>query len=74
LFDPTAPEAKYTHWKQTVFYLDEAILADKGSMIRGFFECRPNTNNKRDLDFQIQIDYKGTNDERKEEIFQYKMR
>merc|ERR1711992_428323 len=55
----TAPEAPYTHWKQTVFYLDEYITAKKGEEIFGMFKMTPNTRNKRDLDFEIDIDFKG---------------
>ena len=55
----TAPEAPYTHWKQTVFYLDEYITAKKGEEIFGMFKMKPNTRNKRDLDFEIDIDFRG---------------
>merc|ERR1712212_1092453 len=41
----TAPEAPYTHWKQTVFYLDEYITAKKGEEIFGVFQMKPNTRN-----------------------------
>lgn len=55
----TAPEAPYTHWKQTVFYLDEYITAKKGEELFGMFKMTPNTRNKRDLDFEIEVDFKG---------------
>merc|ERR1712045_764197 len=55
----TAPEAPYTHWKQTVFYFDEAITARKGEEIYGVFRMKPNTRNKRDMDFEIDIDFRG---------------
>jgi len=55
----TAPEAPYTHWKQTVFYLDEYITAKKGEEIFGMFRMKPNTRNKRDLDFEIDVDFRG---------------
>ena len=55
----TAPEAPYTHWKQTVFYLDEYITAKKGEEIYGMFRMKPNSRNKRDLDFEIDVDFKG---------------
>jgi type I protein arginine methyltransferase len=29
----TGPHAKYTHWKQTVFYLEDVICADEGEVI-----------------------------------------
>merc|ERR1719362_383332 len=55
----TAPEAPYTHWKQTVFYFDEYITAKKGEEIFGMFKMKPNTRNKRDLDFEIDLDFRG---------------
>jgi len=55
----TAPEAPYTHWKQTVFYMEEAITARKGEEIYGVFRMKPNNRNKRDMDFEIDIDFRG---------------
>jgi cyclopropane fatty-acyl-phospholipid synthase-like methyltransferase len=55
----TGPGAKYTHWKQTVFYFDGSITAKSGETITGSLECRPNAKNRRDLDFVIGIDFKG---------------
>jgi protein arginine N-methyltransferase 1 len=39
----TGPHAKYTHWKQTVFYLEDTLMASTGEMInvsRGFAVAR----------------------------------
>merc|ERR1712002_115649 len=55
----TAPEAPYTHWKQTVFYLDEYITAKKGEEVTGVFQMKPNTRNVRDLDFEISVNFQG---------------
>ncbi|XP_065843583.1 protein arginine N-methyltransferase 1-like [Oscarella lobularis] len=55
----TAPEARYTHWKQTVFYLDEYLTAKKGEAVRGLFSMKPNSRNKRDLDFEIEYEFHG---------------
>lgn len=55
----TAPEAPYTHWKQTVFYFEEYMTVKKGEEIYGTFEMRPNPRNNRDLDFVIALDFKG---------------
>lgn len=55
----TAPEAPYTHWKQTVFYLNEYITVKKDEEITGTFAMKPNQRNNRDLDFFIDIDFKG---------------
>ncbi|MCJ1329649.1 type I protein arginine N-methyltransferase Rmt1 [Thelotrema lepadinum] len=51
----TGPHTKYTHWKQTVFYLREVITAEQGERISGYLHNKPNDKNKRDLD--IKIDY-----------------
>jgi protein arginine N-methyltransferase 1 len=55
----TSPEAQYTHWKQTVFYFDEYITAKKGEELFGTFTMSPNAKNNRDLDFTIEIKFKG---------------
>lgn len=55
----TAPEAPYTHWKQTVFYLNEYLTVKKNEEIYGAFSMKPNQRNNRDLDFTIDIDFKG---------------
>ncbi|XP_022909143.1 protein arginine N-methyltransferase 1 isoform X2 [Onthophagus taurus] len=55
----TAPEAPYTHWKQTVFYFEEHLTVKKSEEIFGKFEMKPNPRNNRDLDFVIEIDFNG---------------
>lgn len=55
----TAPELPYTHWKQTVFYFDEYMTVKKGEEIYGTFSMKPNARNNRDLDFNVEIDFKG---------------
>lgn len=55
----TAPEAPYTHWKQTVFYFEDYMTVKKNEEIYGTFEMRPNPRNNRDLDFVIELDFKG---------------
>lgn len=52
----TGPHTKYTHWKQTVFYLRDVLTVDAGEKIRGVLENMPNEKNRRDLD--IKISYK----------------
>lgn len=52
----TGPHAKYTHWKQTVFYLRDVLTMEEGEVITGTLENKPNDKNKRDLD--ITISYK----------------
>ncbi|KAG9248786.1 S-adenosyl-L-methionine-dependent methyltransferase [Calycina marina] len=50
----TGPHTKYTHWKQTVFYLREVLTVQQGEQIRGVLDNKPNEKNKRDLDIKIQ--------------------
>jgi protein arginine N-methyltransferase 1 len=51
----TGPHTKYTHWKQTVFYLREVLTVQQGEQVTATLHVRPNTKNRRDLD--IGIDY-----------------
>ena len=95
----TAPEAPYTHWKQTVFYLEDYVTCKKvhqcplaivsfylvrfqmayesdsfqGEELRGNFTMRPNERNKRDLDFEIDVEFRGELCEMSE-TNKYKMR
>jgi len=50
----TGPHTKYTHWKQTVFYLQDVLTVEEGEKIKGVLDNRPNEKNKRDLDIKIQ--------------------
>lgn len=52
----TGPHTKYTHWKQTVFYLADVLTVEAGETVKGRLSCKPNQHNRRDLD--IEIDYK----------------
>jgi protein arginine N-methyltransferase 1 len=45
----TAPFADYTHWKQTVFYLDEPIRGTPGEKIQGSIKVQKHPKNPRDL-------------------------
>jgi type I protein arginine methyltransferase len=49
----TGPHAKYTHWKQTVFYLREVLTVEQGERVDGVLSSKPNEKNKRDLDISI---------------------
>ncbi|XP_059412778.1 protein arginine N-methyltransferase 1 isoform X1 [Carassius carassius] len=55
----TSPESPYTHWKQTVFYLDDYLTVKTGEEIFGTISMKPNVKNNRDLDFNVDIDFKG---------------
>mmetsp|Transcript_54717 Transcript_54717/g.67117 ORF Transcript_54717/g.67117 Transcript_54717/m.67117 type:complete len:373 (+) Transcript_54717:88-1206(+) len=49
----TSPWSEYTHWKQTVFYLDETLMITKNAKIKGKISVKPNKNNPRDLDITL---------------------
>jgi predicted RNA methylase len=55
----TSPDSQYTHWKQTVFYLRDALTVKKGETLNGYITCKPNERNERDLDFTIGIKFNG---------------
>ncbi|KAI9872317.1 MAG: type I protein arginine N-methyltransferase Rmt1 [Pleopsidium flavum] len=70
----TGPHTKYTHWKQTVFYLRDVLTVEEGEQIKGVLENKPNEKNKRDLD--IKISYRLETDEHSrmaQGICEYKM-
>ncbi|KAI6093843.1 protein arginine N-methyltransferase 1 [Hypoxylon rubiginosum] len=49
----TGPHTKYTHWKQTVFYLGQVLTVDEGEEIDFTLDVRPNDKNRRDLDIKV---------------------
>jgi len=49
----TSPKSQYTHWKQTVFYLDDVLGVRQGDLISGTFAMKPSDKNPRDLDITI---------------------
>jgi protein arginine N-methyltransferase 1 len=55
----TSPRARQTHWKQTVFYLEDTIVVCEGETIEGTLACKPNAKNNRDLDISISYTFKG---------------
>lgn len=40
-----APDAPYTHWKQTVFYLEDYLTVRRGEEIVGSIAMKPNEKN-----------------------------
>jgi len=55
----TGPADRYTHWKQTVFYLVEPLAASAGDTLSGVLKCFPNDKNPRDLDITIDFSFTG---------------
>ncbi|KAG1673770.1 hypothetical protein FOA52_002339 [Chlamydomonas sp. UWO 241] len=56
----TSPSARSTHWKQTVFYLQEHLTINSGEKVTGELTCAPNDKNPRDLDIEIEYEFKGS--------------
>ncbi|ODM23439.1 putative protein arginine N-methyltransferase [Aspergillus cristatus] len=56
----TGPHARYTHWKQTVFYLRDVLTMEEGEVLTGVLENKPNDKNKRDLDISINYRFETT--------------
>ncbi|PQE12447.1 histone-arginine methyltransferase CARM1 protein [Rutstroemia sp. NJR-2017a BVV2] len=70
----TGPHTKYTHWKQTVFYLREVLTVEQGEQIKGVLDNKPNDKNKRDLDVKISYKLETTDPLRQAEgSCEYKM-
>lgn len=54
----TGPNAEYTHWKQTVFYLHDPLALSEGDVIEGTIAAKRNARNPRDLDIDIEYEAK----------------
>ena len=49
----TGPTAEYTHWKQTVFYLEAGVRMDNNQRLKGEMRVKKNDKNPRDIDITI---------------------
>ncbi|KAM0684336.1 Nuclear SAM-dependent mono-and asymmetric methyltransferase [Mitosporidium daphniae] len=67
----TGPRDKYTHWKQTIFYLKKVLLVSKGETINGTISVAPNAVNCRNLDIEIEYAHESakTGTTSKEHLF-----
>jgi type I protein arginine methyltransferase len=70
----TGPFARYTHWKQTIFYLRETLTICNRETIEGEFACKPNHQNNRDLDICISLSFKGVYSQFDEKDIEYRLR
>ena len=69
---PTGPMNHYTHWKQTVFYMDQVLDLKKGDTIKGTIASRPNKVNPREVDVEIEWDLQTqTKDKSREQKGKY---
>jgi len=59
IFFSTGPRSRYTHWKQTVFYLNDVLPVCDGEKLTGTLSSKPNEKNPRDLDITISYNFKG---------------
>ncbi|CAO3572597.1 unnamed protein product [Mortierella alpina] len=50
---PVYTRSEETHWKQTMFVLEKAIVLKKGDRLQGTFYCHKNHMNPRALDLRI---------------------
>lgn len=55
----TAPGKSYTHWKQTVLYFDDAVVAHKSDKLSGVLAVRKCEQNPRDLDVKVSFEFEG---------------
>jgi protein arginine N-methyltransferase 1 len=55
----TGPRSEYTHWKQTVFYLDEPMTVTSGETISGNITVNRNNKNPRDIDIHLISNLEG---------------
>lgn len=70
---PTGPMHQYTHWKQTIFYMDQVLDLAKGETIKGRISGIPNKINPRDIDVEIEWDLQvSTKDKSREQKGSYK--
>lgn len=70
----TGPHTKYTHWKQTVFYLKDVLTVQQGETVGSKLTCRPNDKNRRDLDISVEYKLETTDPTRTGEgVCTYKM-
>lgn len=48
---PPGPESPYTHWKQTVFYMEDYLTVKTGEEIFGTISMKPNAKNNVSASF-----------------------
>ncbi|XP_033173767.1 protein arginine N-methyltransferase 8 [Drosophila mauritiana] len=55
----TSPSAPWTHWNQTVFYLETPLPVMAGECIKGVFAMKPSENSIFDTEFDIFLNFDG---------------
>ena len=64
----------YTHWKQTVFYLDKELVVNRDEKITGTISVCRNAKNPRDLDINLITKHNGKNGGKTEQERFYRLR
>uniref|UniRef100_A0A2I3LVS9 Protein arginine N-methyltransferase domain-containing protein n=1 Tax=Papio anubis TaxID=9555 RepID=A0A2I3LVS9_PAPAN len=54
-----SPESLYKHWKQMVFYMEDYLTLKTGEEIFSTIGMWPNAKNNWDLDFTVNLNFKG---------------
>ncbi|EZG79493.1 protein arginine N-methyltransferase [Gregarina niphandrodes] len=55
----TAPQAQYTHWKQTVFYVRNSLPCKIQEQLTGIIAVKKGTPNPRTINVRIKLDFEG---------------
>lgn len=55
----TAPGKAVTHWKQTVLYFPDVLVAHEAEVLSGMMAVRKNKSNPRDLDVKLSFQLEG---------------
>ncbi|CAG9333582.1 unnamed protein product [Blepharisma stoltei] len=55
----TSPKCEATHWKHTIFYLEESIPVDVGEILNGAIAVRFSLRFERGLDIKISVNKEG---------------
>ncbi|KYQ99669.1 protein arginine methyltransferase [Tieghemostelium lacteum] len=55
----TGPRAKYTHWKQSIMYIEDVLKIQTGEEITGTLICSPFDKNARDLKIKLSYEFNG---------------
>lgn len=70
----TSPFMPPTHWKQTVFHLDDYITVGTGEYVYGTFRLSQNKRYKRDLEISLDLCYSGKYTDVSRHGLKYKLR
>jgi hypothetical protein len=55
----TSPYSDSTHWRQSIFYIEEPVMVTQELAVNGTFQMRPNEKNSKDHDFLIAYEIDG---------------